>query len=417
MKLFLILILWLASTQLIKSQLEEECNCTETLSVGTWNSFQIVIAPFKEERLEASIEYFKTAPLDIVCIQELWDPEERDQFIQELIDVFPYSYFAPQQNETECSQQCSEEETDPLIECLNTSCNNVTEMEEQMECAKENCEKELASLSESCQACISLKNASTILEGIEECVVQDDFENENTKNCRFLFDGWSDNLLLSKIPFEETDYLLYENNTVVAWTALYGKLNTSVFDTVHVFCTHLAADILLFDFEEQNEAQTRELIDYVSETIEDDTESPVLVIGDFNSGPEVGDSESRFRSYDVILEETEWINLYLVAGNVECTRCRDNPLVVFGRDEIIDLIWADNFENVCIVNSSRFAVEEGIEILGAEIPLSDHYGVRAEICQGENNFRVPEAEEVNAAISLGSISILLLFNFALWFLF
>ncbi len=56
---------------------------------------------------------------------------------------------------------------------------------------------------------------------IDKCL---NLNGQLSGGCTFFFDGWSDNLLLSKTPLLNTDFLLYNNSPLAQWTVLYAQV-------------------------------------------------------------------------------------------------------------------------------------------------------------------------------------------------
>jgi endonuclease/exonuclease/phosphatase family metal-dependent hydrolase len=411
MKHFIFALLLLFATQAVFGA---DCDCDDDpFSVATFNSFQISIAPFREERLNASIEYFANTTIDVLCVQELWDPVKRDAFIDGLKAEFPYSYYAPRvPGHENCTIGCGASELSPFVQCVNNSNCSSLPFKDFVQCAFKNCSDEFAELAPSCLGCLSFSNANeTVLDRFQRCLnplitsgneTQNGTKSNNT--CEYFFGGWSDNVILSKYPFIATNYTLYDQSPLVAWTALYAKINDSEIGYANIFCTHLSADIPLIETEFANRDQSEQLTEFVKFQTEK-TQGPIFIMGDFNSGPAGKNITAAWlNNYQILATEPGWKNLYVQnAKNVECTYCKTNPFVSGNESYLIDHIFGARSTNTCVVSVDRFATENivTIENLNATYPLSDHYGVRASICKP--NVTVPiqtdpiDKGEVNTA--------------------
>jgi endonuclease/exonuclease/phosphatase family metal-dependent hydrolase len=259
-------------------------------------------------------------------------------------------------------------------DCLDFFSNDLSE------CARVQCRIELEALGASCAACLqSGDSVGDIFRNLDNCFSND--EIDPNQQC-FAYEGQSDSLLLSTIPFDVTDTLYFAESPITVTTALYGRLTTSLGAT-HVFCTHLLpADLPVFTTENvTNYNQSVDLLRWVSSKV-GNTSEPTILLGDFNHGPGFWPD-----NYDFIIQ-SGYTSAYTSAGNTNCTYCNSNPISMGDTSFIIDHVY---LENAYQLNSSRIATyyeynleSSRVPFIGDRIPISDHYGVRATVCGGDS---------------------------------
>lgn len=382
--------------------LSQTQTCNNPFNVGTFNTLQIFFAPFKDERLDETIEYLRDdlTDLSVLCLQELWDTDQRNRVISQLSSRYPHSLAAAGLPQNQCSGGCGSDEIRAIKDCLSSfECLDFTDSTSFSDCVRLNCRETIEGLGAECTTCLQQGDSvGDIFRNVDNCFSNDNTETNNG-TC-YAFNAQSDNVLLSKIPFDETDVLYFTNSPITLTTALYGKIQVPNVGTAHVFCTHLLpADLPVFTFEEEvNFNQTKELLAWVesklgssstnNSTVGNSTAStePVIILGDFNHGP----SGYFPANYDFIIN-SGYSSAYIDNGNRNCTYCRSNPLTYGTTTLIIDHVY---LKNAFSTTSNRFgtywdeSVDINHEIIGItigsdEVTLSDHYGVRSTICSGQ----------------------------------
>jgi len=356
-------------------------NCSNPVQVGAYNLLQISFAPYKDRRLDAAIDYLnQVQDLSVLCIQELWSVDQRQEVITGLQGRYPHNHYAPAVQST-CNGGCSRSELDNIRNCI--SDNDCSLFSSNFkDCVYSNCQPQLESVGVSCATCLQAGDSvGDIFRNLDNCFSDD---NANPADVCYAYEGQSDNLLLSTTPFEVTDVLYFSESPITVTTALYGRLNTSI-GVTHVFCTHLLpADLPVFTFENvTNYNQSIQLLDWVNSKVGNASEA-VMILGDFNHGPNYWPD-----NYDYVIN-SGYIDAYTSAGNTNCTYCDSNPLAMGDRSMIIDHIYLKNARQVSSVRFGTFEEYnlESIDIPFIDynrIPISDHYGVRASVCEGSSN--------------------------------
>lgn len=427
-KLLYSLLFLAISSSFVVSQ-DNNCTCTNPLHVATFNTLQIVFAPYKQERLNAQISYLANSSFDILCLQELWNTTERDQLLQGVKSAYPYSISPPPKNAT-CNADCTGAELDRLVKCAGSFfCLEQESFLDQLRCIRDNCDDLFDDISDQCERCIVLEGGLSFNERLVECAGQQEVSPGVTTGCQYLFGGESDTLLLSRTNFTKTDYRYFNVSPIVAIAVVYGQVEING-ATVHAFCNHLSSDLPFVNNQQENKLQFEQLVQYVRETVPANESNLVLVLGDFNASPEIPSEniEGNWPDNLAVMEANGYTNLYvnLSTGPLNCTYCGDNPLVSpVGEgeedevDTIIDHIFANHVSNVsdgyCVANVSLFGTQNNVQVSEETVPLSDHYGVETYICLNttvrtvQRNFAAEESVGTVYAISMS----LLLFVFPL----
>jgi len=326
--------------------------------------------------------------LSVLCLQELWDVDQRNKVVSQLNGRYPYSLVAPGLAQNECNGGCGSSEISAIKDCINSfECLNIFDSTNFGDCVRANCRSTFEGLSAQCVTCLQQGDGlGDVFRNVDNCF-SDEPNTANNGTC-YAYNAQSDNVLLSKIPFDVTDVLYFSNSPITLTTALYGRMTVPNFGTVHAFCTHLLpADLPVFTFEEAvNLNQTRDFLAWVDSKLAGANDS-VILLGDFNHGPGYWPA-----NYDSLVQ-SGYVSAYIENGNRNCTFCASNPLSYGSETMIIDHVYLRNAQST---SSRRFAtyweenVDIGRDIIGIELPgsrevtLSDHYGVRAAVCPGSS---------------------------------
>ncbi|MEZ5169261.1 MAG: endonuclease/exonuclease/phosphatase family protein [Acidimicrobiia bacterium] len=191
-----------------------------------------------------------------------------------------------------------------------------------------------------------------------------------------------------------TDQEIVDEDTLVMDSSLnrraviYAELETDQIGTVHVFATHLSAifsDIPYPDgggreaWAQEQADQIETMNAYIDEKVDDD--SPVLLMGDFNTGPAGDTFTAEFEeNYDALVAGRDYDNAYTDDESATCTFCNDNTLVdAEGEGGVtIDHILVSGFDGT--VETQRIFDEPvSVAVDGEDVMmnLSDHYGLLA----------------------------------------
>jgi len=379
-------------------------NCSSSpLVVGTFNTQQIITANLRQERLNAQIQFFQqnATNLEVLCLQELWDPTFRQAYIQYLNATFPYSYYPPNfpLNNTDCSAACTTSALQQTTACLSLqNCFQSNTFPDQINCAFGQCRSTFDNLGDSCKACLSVERNIALSDNINNCVST----GGNVRDCIRLFGGYTDNLILSRYPIIQTGYLQFQNSPFTETTVLYSKIQAPQ-GPVNVFCTHLLpANFRLVDFESVNRDQTQQMIQYINSVVQNTTE-PIIAMGDFNSGPAIAPSSGSWENNYILFPNNGFQSALIVANSQPpCTYCTTNSRVnnLLSQSTIIDHIFVKNAQVLAAGLFANFGI---VQVGNQLVPLSDHYGVAASLCITGNVTTTPSTNPSTSVIIISPV--------------
>ncbi len=346
----------------------------DVVPTGTFTTYNAGLAigfvPGANERLDQVASGIAGIDADVVCLQEVWTPEQVDAVAVATESAFPNQYFPDAQQLTDPAPACPDGELDGLLECANDTCADSC-IDELPGCVQGGCPFQFISLATDCLRCTMANVGGEIADIAAAC---------ETQTTEYAYGGSFGTGILSKHPITSTEELVFESTTNRR-SILHAVVEMPT-GPQDVYCTHLTAsfDLIPYPREEGSwsEEQTAQ-VDALRGFIDDTSTGPVVAMGDFNVGPagdgltaeEPANYEALVAGYDVPYLEMDG----------RCTFCGDNPLVALGGDdnesELIDHVLFRGFE------APTYAVErvldEGIDhqTCGTDIDgaYSDHYGV------------------------------------------
>lgn len=312
---------------------------------------------------------------DVLAVQEIWLPEQVEAVADATAESLPNQVFLdPLPEEDPGLPSCTREELDPLQGCIETNCADV-EGSDLVDCVLDSCGAEFGALPPPCQSCLGSNVGFPIDQVIENCT---------SSGGRYAYGASFGIGLLTNEEIVEQDTLVLESE-LNRRGIIYTLLDTDELGELHVFVTHLSA---VFDdipypgegtWEEEQAAQIDALGAFVDEKADDDR--PVLLMGDFNTGPGGVDYIAEIpENYDALVATGAFENPYVAQPDARCTFCVANPLIE-GEGEggvVIDHVLVADFDGTVDVErlfDETIEVEtEGETVTTAR---SDHYGVLA----------------------------------------
>jgi endonuclease/exonuclease/phosphatase family metal-dependent hydrolase len=322
---------------------------------------------------------------DVLCVQEYFVPAHWQALVQATADRYQDSlYLEPMPEDDgagddEDEGACTEEETDPLVACVQEHCADVSN-DELTDCALNECAEEVDALSGGCLACVAANLGQSIDDIITACA-----EGSGT----YAYDGSFGIGLLTASPMADKDSIVMDSN-LTRRGVLYGRMSDEEFGDVHLFCTHLSPVFSSVPFpgdgswEQEQIDQIEALLAFVGEKVGEG--EPVLVLGDLNTGPAAGGVAAEQPEHYARFEAAGFLNPYTAGDAAECTFCADNLLVGGGADHedsgIIDHVLVRGLDTGASYQAARFMTETiDIEVDGETVTTqySDHYGVLVEI--------------------------------------
>lgn len=358
------------------------------LSLVTFNAaLGLGLAPYLDERLEVIERDLPDLGADVICLQELWQPEIIDRITSSLEGEFPYSHQSVQAmgGSSVGAAGCTESEATLLTTCLAENCAGV-EGNGLALCAIDRCAPAFTEVSTGCQQCIAANQAATDIGNLTTLCSAGD-------GAAAVYADQTGLLLLSRYPLTELDYLAFESS-LGDRGVLSARLQTAFAGPVDVFCTHLAASLgdVPYDgpygsFEGERLVQIEQFLGQVATRRAPD--GGAVLLGDMNCGPETAlaqaASPDAFERFAAAGFEAPY-----AASDERCTFCSNNPLNGFSPDEdqgaVIDHVLLAGFP-ASVTRAPARVFDDGITITAEGAPVdtarSDHYGVRVDVFGAE----------------------------------
>lgn len=326
-------------------------------------------------RVDVQLERLMTmSEIDVLCLQEVWDPSDRSRFIEALSERFPFSHFENTTNDmlfADVEPQpaaCNSDEANPLAECAKPLCEGDPDI---ATCVLSNCGELFQAMTEECQGCaaanIGLGDIDAILDA---CLMEG--------QVGYTYDGQNGLLMLSTAPIESKSFRQFDS-FLTSRGVLSGRTHG-----VDVYCTHLTSRLsnpaysgMYGSYAEENAAQIDTLLDLIG-TVSSD--AVVALAGDFNTGPMVGTLSGELEDNFNKLVSDGWWNQNTEGDSPLCTWCSENLITGGAADEAIDHVFLKGAEPIRVM---RF-LDEPIELRDDEgnpfmSSYSDHFGLLVSI--------------------------------------
>ena len=364
-----------AATTEVASEPDTETSETESpprqLRIATYNAgLAEGFVPLAEERLPLVAEAIADLDADIVFLQEIWATEAVDALRTATNSSFTTAIFPEPIPDTELGEPaCTIEELADLQSCIATNCADASP-DELVGCVLVNCGAPFAGLCDECRNCITANVGSTVAEAIANCT---------TASSLFAYEGSLGIGLLSTADIVDTDVLVLESS-INRRAVLHALVDTEAFGPIHVFGTHLSAVFSDIPFpgdgswEGEQASQIEALLAYIETRV--DSDDPVVLLGDFNTGPSGVLFEAEVAANYELLSAAMFTNTYIETIDARCTFCGDNPLVGGGDGVVIDHVFTRGLQAGS--DAERiFDQPLTLDVDGeaTTTALSDHYGV------------------------------------------
>lgn len=322
------------------------------------------------ERADGVADEIAGFDADVVCLQEVWLPEQIAAVEQAAADAFPHQAFPDAQPDVLAAPACAADDLDDVLACAETECADAC-LDELADCLIGSCALRLATLPLDCQRCAFAQIGDELDAIVQTCT---------TSDVRFANGGSFGTGLLSREPLRDVEEIAF-TSALIRRGAVHAVADTPA-GPVDVYCTHLAADLSPLPYTDpegtgwadENEAQVEALLDWIDDTA---TTGRVVVMGDMNTGPageglvaELPQSWSEFDRSGLAVPFVDQVG--------DCTLCPENPLRGEGADPtLIDHVLLDGFDGGATaerVMEQAFSLETCEGTIDAA--WSDHYGVR-----------------------------------------
>jgi endonuclease/exonuclease/phosphatase family metal-dependent hydrolase len=356
------------------------------LSLVSFNTaLGVGLAPYLEQRLDVIEEDLPSLGADVICLQEVWQPENVDRLVNSLAGDYPYTHRSVRATGGG-GAACTSSEAELLSNCLADNCSDV-EREGVPLCAISNCAATFTEVSTSCQQCIAANQSA------------DDIDNQTTicgpdGGEAAAYADQTGLVMLSRLPLEATGYVAFESS-LGDRGLLDARVRTDFIGEVDVFCTHLAASLsevpyngVYGSWEGERLRQIDQLLERVDSVRgEGGSERAAILLGDMNCGP--GTPQAAAASPDAFAR--------LVTGGFvapyadldgRCTFCANNPLngLVTDPEEgaLIDHVLVSSAASASFAAARVFDEVISIQADGSSVDTarSDHFGVQVLVSAG-----------------------------------
>ena len=353
------------------------CGGSGPLTVLTYNAgLATGYVPASPERTPLTAAAVSALQADLICLQEVWTPTHIDAFEQAAAASFEHRYFPAPQPEQSAEPACEAGALDGLLECLDTSCGDACD-DELIDCVFASCALDFVFLDTTCMGCVQAEVGGSI----------DDVEDACTQGTTsYAYQGAFGTGILSAHPLADTQEHVFASTTNRR-SVLHTVADTPAGE-VDVYCTHLTAvfDVIPYpreegSWEQEQAAQIDDLLAWIDSTA---STGLTVLLGDFNTGPELGQSEAEAEDNWDVLAASGMAAPY-VDTQGSCTYCPGNPLNMGDEGDagrVIDHVFIEGFEGQ---PSAELVLTDEIEVERCEEPFtaaySDHYGVRVTIAE------------------------------------
>lgn len=333
-----------------------------------------------DERAGPVAQALAEQDLDVLCVQEVWRDSDWTSVAAASGTALPEALRRPAEPGGDAAV-CTTEELDPLHACADQNCADATP-EEITGCILEFCGTPLGDVSDPCLGCL-IQNVGMGTFDEVRATCESDGTGTGGREPSFAYEGSFGTGLLSRTPLLAADSVVLDS-TATRRAVLYGRVDETAIGEVHVFCTHLTATLSNVPYtgahgswEAEQALQVDALLDYVASKAP--AGAQVVLAGDFNAGPTVGNAlPKNVANYDE-LTEAGFLNPYAADPDAGCTFCSNNPLNDggFAAGVLIDHVL---LRGIGAEGSAAQILREPLTIdVGGEsieTAYSDHYGVR-----------------------------------------
>ncbi|WP_438009977.1 endonuclease/exonuclease/phosphatase family protein [Sorangium sp. So ce321] len=355
--------------------------------VATYNGgLAMGVLKYVDERAEPLINALAEQPVDLLCVQEFWLEEHWQRLVAATSSSLPNTFRLPPGHE---DGGCTSQETDPLVACAAQSCAGLTQ-HALLPCLLQSCASKLTSLSPDCFNCLSANPRKGPDELARACLRT---QKKSAAGARpparaggaaavEVYSGASGTAVLTNAEILERDSLVLPS-AIDRRAVLYTRLSPPSVGELHVFCTHLTANMegvphpRNTSWQKDQSAQIDALLAYVDQKT--GGRGATLLLGDLNTGPAIAPSISaRLPAHYNRLLARGFVNPYASQEDAKCTYCFDNPLDggKGTRGLLIDHVLLRGFEGDASgaqIMRSNLTFEAGKKKVKSG--FSDHYGL------------------------------------------
>jgi len=347
----------------------------EELTVETWNvGLAYGFVENAEGRKAPILEALAGSESDLICLQEVWEPEDKADIAQAVSGDYGYAFYTEvEQTKADRSPACRIRDLfgeGRFVSCMTGSCGGL-DGDALTDCIVNECGPILEELKADKPDCATSLMAQvgkpapkalwTVIRPIRKAGI-------------YAYNGSDGLMMLSREPLLDSGTLDFSDiATLNRRRALYGTVDVGG-EPTRVYCTHLSANLDEaapypgpFDsWSAENRAQTERLLAHAG-----DFEGAAALTGDFNCSfdGELYDAEAEASCALVV--ETGYADPASEDGS-GCTYCDANSLTAGdGGDRLLDHIFVRGLAG----DDGAVGRDELVTLAdGVESNLSDHYG-------------------------------------------
>lgn len=343
------------------------------ITLTTYNAgLAVGFVPGAVERTPGTAAAIGGLDADVICLQEVWEPDQVAA-VEAAATNHPHRFWPAPQPEVLTDPACPAGELDNLLSCMENSCDGLC-VDELPDCVLSSCAFQFLGLEKDCMRCAQASVGGEIDAIAASC---------EASATQYAYGGSFGTGILSRWPILESEELVLASTTNRR-SGLRALIDAPD-GPMDVYCTHLTAvfSIVPYPREEGSwaEEQAQQVADLRAWMDSTATSGRVALLGDLNAGPLVGANDpEQPENYEAAVAG---LQAPYVEQDRRCTFCPDNPISSVDSDDfgvLIDHVLIDGFGGT--TSATRVLDEEiPIETCGAEVPgaYSDHYGVSVTI--------------------------------------
>jgi endonuclease/exonuclease/phosphatase family metal-dependent hydrolase len=357
----------------------------EEISFLTYNTgLAHTFVAHAKERTPHLVMALRETQSDVLCLQEVWRPQDRKLLLEKLGDIYPHAHWTEaKQRQASRSPVCGPWELfgpGGFGSCLVGQCGG-KQGDELTECVIKTCQKPMQDLKDSNPECVQAIAAQVGKTATASFLT---LLNPFSHAGLFAFEGESGLLMLSKRPMAEKRVLELEPySTQTRRAALVADVEASG-ESFTVTCTHLTANLSSVPYAgtmESWEKESYKQAEVLTEYLREQAGVPVLM-GDMNCSPELSsyDIQSDFAKTCELIESMGLSDPFQ-NSNPSCTFCESNTLISGhgGGGEEENLLLDHVYLPTGLAAKSELVFDElvdlSVETETVKSNLSDHYGV------------------------------------------
>jgi endonuclease/exonuclease/phosphatase family metal-dependent hydrolase len=362
------------------------------LSLVSFNAaLGVGLAPYPEQRLDAIEADLPGLDADVICLQEIWLPEDIERLVGSLSDRYPYNHRSVRATGGG-GAACTEPEAASLSGCLSDNCGDV-EREGLPLCAIANCAEPFTQVSMGCQQCIAANQAATDVENLTTICA-------NADAGAAAYADQTGLLLLSRLPLERPSYAAFESS-LGDRGLLSARVHTDFMGELDVHCTHLAATLGEVPYtgpygswQGERLRQIEQMLERVAQLgAEREASDATILLGDMNCGPATASARAASPDAFELMAGAGFVAPYAELDG-RCTFCENNPLngLVTDPEEgaLIDHVLVSTGDAAF---TARRVFDDiiPIDVDGAPVDSthSDHYGVQVQASAANGGSTAP----------------------------